>query len=70
MLKVKQKLLVLKPKALTSAQVLSKPRGMVIHSSEWHTPSDPSMKKYLLFQLLLESDMSDTSLKSFSRAEK
>ena len=59
-----------KPEGLTNAQVLSKPRGMVTHSSGRHTQLDPSRKKYLLFQLLLEFGMSDTNLKSFSLTKK
>ena len=59
-----------KPESFTIPQVLSKPWGIVTHSSWWHTQSVPRTKKYLLFQFLLESGISDTSLKSFFQAAK
>ena len=54
-----------KPESLTMPQVLSKLLGIVTHSSWWHTQSFPWMKKYLLFQFLLELGMSDTNLSDF-----
>ena len=55
----------IKPESLMMPQVLSKPLGIVSHSSGRHTQSVPLIKKYLPFQFLLESGISDTSLSDF-----
>ena len=58
------------PNSLTIPHVLSNPLSMLAHSSGLHTHSIPLTKKYIFFQFLLESGMSDTSLSDDFLAKK